>query len=478
MNRLREISLPRLLILAICLLVVCRYCYTTHAQSTSTDALIKRQAKVQQSLWQLNLAFVKFQNPYYLPDIKKHPEYYDQQGDLKLSWRVHLLPYLGKQNLYDRFKLDESWDSPANAPLAKQMPDVYRSPDSPLATNRTRFRGFQGSWITNTEGNKVPTSIFAAGQTTQPRDITDGMSNTLLILETGPDQAVVWTNPEELSFTNPVKASGPPSTERMALFCDGTVRLMNPNMGDEIWQKLIQPADGSDPDLNKTALRYIRPAPKPRTLTMKQKKFQQDSRRRMLKVNDLRIIGLAMIQFESVYGRISPTENQLVDGKALLSWRVHILPFLGEQELYKEFHTNEPWDSPHNKTLLNKMPKVFKSDGVKQDGYTTYMTFTGKGTPFSGGLGPKLEDFKDGLSKTILFVSAGPSKAVPWTRPVDLPLVPQNPAKVIGIQSDDFLQILLADGSVKRIPSSITPETLKHLIQIDDGNDINWDELK
>src|SRR5262249_37697091 len=47
------------------------------------------------------------------------------------------------------------------------------------------------------------------------------------------------------------------------------------------------------------------------------------------------------------------------DEKPLLSWRVAILPYIGEEELYKQFRLDEPWDSENNKKLIVKMPKVF-----------------------------------------------------------------------------------------------------------------------
>ena len=54
-----------------------------------------------------------------------------------------------------------------------------------------------------------------------------------------------------------------------------------------------------------------------------------------------------------------PADVLSKDGKPLLSWRVAILPQLGHQALYTEFHQDEPWDSPHNKALLERMPEVF-----------------------------------------------------------------------------------------------------------------------
>src|SRR5262249_19374530 len=53
---------------------------------------------------------------------------------------------------------------------------------------------------------------------------------------------------------------------------------------------------------------------------------------------------------------LPPAASYDLQGKGLQSWRVHLLPFLGEDKLYKEFRLNEPWDSDHNKKLLSRMP--------------------------------------------------------------------------------------------------------------------------
>ena len=58
-----------------------------------------------------------------------------------------------------------------------------------------------------------------------------------------------------------------------------------------------------------------------------------------------------------------PAYSTNQDGKPLLSWRVLILPYIGNDDLYREFHLDEPWDSVHNKTLLSKMPDVYKAPG-------------------------------------------------------------------------------------------------------------------
>ena len=75
-------------------------------------------------------------------------------------------------------------------------------------------------------------------------------------------------------------------------------------------------------------------------------------------------------------------------GKPLLSWRVLILPYLEQQALFKEFHLDEPWDSEHNRTLIAKMPAIYRcpleSAEAARQGKTRYLAPRGPSTIFPG----------------------------------------------------------------------------------------------
>src|SRR5439155_20075506 len=117
------------------------------------------------------------------------------------------------------------------------------------------------------------------------------------------------------------------------------------------------------------------------------------------------------------------------DGNALLSWRVAILPYLGESEtkLYNEFKQDEPWDSPHNKKLLARMPKIYAPPGMTtREPYSTfYQVFLGPHAAFEQHQALSFDDFPDGIAKTILIVEA--ACAVPWTKPDDLHFAADEP---------------------------------------------------
>lgn len=76
----------------------------------------------------------------------------------------------------------------------------------------------------------------------------------------------------------------------------------------------------------------------------------------------LKTIGVAFQRYHAAHGRFPASSSYMNrDGKYPLSWRVAILPYIGEQDLYNQYRQDEPWDSEHNQTLLAKMPAVYRS---------------------------------------------------------------------------------------------------------------------
>src|SRR5262245_59728137 len=75
--------------------------------------------------------------------------------------------------------------------------------------------------------------------------------------------------------------------------------------------------------------------------------------------NNLKMVRLAMHNFHDAMGRFPAATAYAKNGKPLLSWRVAILPYIEEDALYRQFKLDEPWDSPHNKKLIAKMPKIY-----------------------------------------------------------------------------------------------------------------------
>jgi hypothetical protein len=206
-------------------------------------------------------------------------------------------------------------------------------------------------------------------------------------------------------------------------------------------------------------------------LVMEAVQKQRGAAGRAQSANNLKQIGLAMHNYASTYNRMPPQAVFGKDGKPLLSWRVLILPFIEQNELYKEFHLDEAWDSEHNKKLLAKMPKVYLAPGQKETDTTHYLGFHGKGAFFEGKAGLRFPaEFPDGTSNTLMIVEA--AKAVPWTKPEDLPYDPDKPLPKLGGLFPGGFNAGMCDGAVRFVSATVKPATLHLVIQRNDGQPI------
>ncbi len=95
-------------------------------------------------------------------------------------------------------------------------------------------------------------------------------------------------------------------------------------------------------------------------------------------LGNLSEIGEAMIKYHKKYNKFPPAVH-FGGNKRLLSWRVLLLPFLGEGALFDQFKKDEPWDSPNNKPLADQMPDVYKTPDGHGPPKTCYVVPAGIG---------------------------------------------------------------------------------------------------
>lgn len=201
---------------------------------------------------------------------------------------------------------------------------------------------------------------------------------------------------------------------------------------------------------------------------------------RVERMNKLRVIGLAVHNFHDANGYLPPEVNGRYEddkGRPLLSWRVHLLPYMEEAALYKEFHLDEPWDSPHNKALLPRMPKDFALSSELPEGMSDVLAPVSKFSVLGSAERAKFAMILDGTSNTIMAIEASPKHAVPWTKPDDFVFDPQAADAMVrfGSPDDDAILVLMVDASTRTIKKSFSAELLQALFDMRDGKEVDID---
>ena len=191
----------------------------------------------------------------------------------------------------------------------------------------------------------------------------------------------------------------------------------------------------------------------------------RESASRAVSMNHLKQIAQAMHMFHGTKNHLPAPAIRGRDGKPLLSWRVAILPYLNEEALYSQFHLDEPWDSPRNKSLIAKMPEIYREASAKQSaGRTRYLVPVGGGALYSSTDDePQFKQITDGTVDTIMVVQVPSQDAVVWTKPDDLVFDPKDAKKGLAEEKAGGFNVAFCDGSVRFLRSSIDPKTLKAL---------------
>jgi hypothetical protein len=205
-------------------------------------------------------------------------------------------------------------------------------------------------------------------------------------------------------------------------------------------------------------------------------------------VNNLKGITLSFHNYYGVYDHLPPPAITDKDGRPLLSWRVAMLPFIEQDNLYKQFRQDEPWDGPHNYALLAKMPKTYMTDWSGRDppNTTHFQVFVGPGTAFERE-GLTFKDFADGTGNTIALVDA--ANPVPWTKPDDLVYDPNGPLPQFTIHNLQYQFLCysagkkpcylvgMMDASVRFIRADMPESTIRAMITRNGGEQVDASTL-
>jgi hypothetical protein len=182
------------------------------------------------------------------------------------------------------------------------------------------------------------------------------------------------------------------------------------------------------------------------------------------KLNEIRQVCLAMHNHADAYKKFpfEPNGNPRIHES--LSWRVHLLPFLEENNLYESLALAEEVGSAANAEFAAKMPKLFGSDnatttivGIKHDEYPEDFT-----------------DIPDGTSGTIVMIEYPAGK--PWMERNDL-TIDEAVELFASLEEGEKLAVAFYDGSVRFLKADIPEDFLRNLLDPKDGNVVDWEKL-
>jgi hypothetical protein len=205
---------------------------------------------------------------------------------------------------------------------------------------------------------------------------------------------------------------------------------------------------------------------------------------RNARMNQFKQLALGMLNHESARGALPAAASYDAEGKPLLSWRVQILPYMDQLDLWKQFHLDEPWDSEHNRKLIEKMPDVYADPdptvraAVGDNGRTTFVVPTGDGLLFGGKEATTYKDIIDGTSNTILAVEVVPERAVVWTKPDDWEVDLKDPLRGVKRSDRDWFNTTWCDGSGRILSNSIDADVFRALLTPSGKEVVNHSDIK
>lgn len=199
----------------------------------------------------------------------------------------------------------------------------------------------------------------------------------------------------------------------------------------------------------------------------------REAARRAQCSNNLKQIALALHNYHDTYRSFPPAYTVDEDGKPLHSWRTLILPYLEQDALYRQIRLDEPWNSEHNQQFASTVIPTYACPTDPTIGETDYMAIVGTGTIFQGAEPVGMRDIVDGTSNTLLVVEVHGS-GVSWMAPVDLSLdamqfqVNGGPTEIRS-RHPGGANVAMGDGSVRFLPVTVDPQTLRNLATRNDG---------
>ncbi|QDU93337.1 DUF1559 family PulG-like putative transporter [Lignipirellula cremea] len=187
-------------------------------------------------------------------------------------------------------------------------------------------------------------------------------------------------------------------------------------------------------------------------------------------------IAAALEAYRLEHGAYPPAYSVDATGQPLLSWRVLILPYLGYDNIYRQFALDQPFDGDQNQWLSSNPPAEFSDpDDLAGVGETACMAVIGPRTLFNGNRPVKREEITDRLDQTLALIEVH-GHGVLWSQPIDLS-VDMLGQGLTGLNLGEETRpvrgvyIATADGKAHYLSSSIPADYLQALTTINGGED-------
>lgn len=180
---------------------------------------------------------------------------------------------------------------------------------------------------------------------------------------------------------------------------------------------------------------------------------QRKSIEAIREMNDLRQVALAMHLYADQWNRFPQFES--AGGGVDLSWRVLVLPYLEQEELFKKVDTKQAWDSPANAVLADSMPKQFGDDGRSR-----ILAIAMEKQPRF------FHEIQDGTSNTIAFIRV--QEGVPWAANRDIS-IDEVVQLFDAMNGEGTVQVAMYDGSVRQLAASIDRKKLRGMLTPNGG---------
>ena len=194
--------------------------------------------------------------------------------------------------------------------------------------------------------------------------------------------------------------------------------------------------------------------------------------RGQLSISNMERIALALEEYRKAKGKYPPRAIYDRSKRPILSWRVALLPFLGYQELYDAFKLDQPWNSPTNKPLLEKIPAVYQSP-ERFDSRTNYLLAVGAGTIFPGPRTISMRRIEDGVEHTALVVEVNDAAAAKWTQPQEYTYASGDPKKNLGQLRQGHVFVAWGGGMATAVPLALDDQHFRGMMTPDAGDPFN-----